>query len=87
MIDKEILKQAVDKWGELSQIEMMIEECSELIMALQKMKRGYDNLDNIAEEIADVSLMMEQGKYIFGEDLVNKHIDFKTERLKKRLEK
>lgn len=36
---KEILKKAIDKYGINNQIEMVIEECSELIQAIQKVKR------------------------------------------------
>lgn len=35
-----ILKDAITTYGEDKQIDMMIEECSELIQALCKYKRG-----------------------------------------------
>lgn len=40
MTKEEIYKQALEKWGVNSQIEMAVEECSELIQAIQKVKRS-----------------------------------------------
>lgn len=80
-----ILKKAIETWGNESQIELMIEEMSELTQAIQKNKRGKDNLDNIHEEIADVSLMIEQMNMIFDKSEINKWKELKIERLKKRL--
>lgn len=36
---QKILKKAVEKYGNLAQMEMMMEECAELIQAINKMKR------------------------------------------------
>jgi NTP pyrophosphatase (non-canonical NTP hydrolase) len=36
---KRILKKAINKYGNLAQIDMCIEECAELIQAINKMKR------------------------------------------------
>ena len=36
----EILQQAVKRFGIDNQIEMVVEECSELIQAIQKLKRS-----------------------------------------------
>ncbi len=44
---------------------MAMEEMSELIQALSKSIRGKENVDNIAEEIADVEIMLMQLKFIF----------------------
>ena len=41
------------------------EEMSELTRALSRNNRGEDNADNIAEEIADVEIMLYQLKQIF----------------------
>lgn len=60
MCDSDIFKAALDKWGADSQILMMFEEMSELQKELCKHARGADNIDHIAEEIADVQIMLEQ---------------------------
>jgi len=55
-----IYQAALDTWGAESQTVVVFEEMSELQKALCKNYRGADNRDNIAEEIADVQIMLEQ---------------------------
>lgn len=60
-INKEKLyNSALDKFGAEHQIDMLIEECSELIQALIHHKRGRNTLNDVAKEIADVLIMIEQ---------------------------
>ena len=61
---KEFAVMAVERYGERNQLDMVTEECAELIQAVCKRKRGIDNRDNIVDEIADVEIMLEQLKYI-----------------------
>jgi len=88
-IDIEILDQAIDAWGIDAQCEMIIEECMELALALQKMKRKRGNKDDklkaVIDEIADVKIMITQAQRIFNSDLINDRIDFKMDRLVLRL--
>ncbi len=56
----EIYQAALDTWGAESQTVMVFEEMSELQKELCKNLRGRDNRDKIAEEIADVQIMLEQ---------------------------
>jgi len=84
MNKEEILKQAVEVFGVQPQIEMMIEEASELIQALQKLKRvgnRDEKLDNVYEEIADCKLVLEQMENIFGKENIKAKEDYKLERL------
>jgi NTP pyrophosphatase (non-canonical NTP hydrolase) len=62
MNENEILTAAIKTFGEKPQEEVAIEECSELIQAICHKHRGRK--DNIAEEIADVEIMLEQLKII-----------------------
>ncbi|WP_410495165.1 hypothetical protein QTL86_13665 [Cellulosilyticum sp. ST5] len=62
----EILKQAIAKYGPDMQKTIAIEEMAELTKELCKNKRGQDNWDHIAEEIADVEIMLEQLKLIYN---------------------
>ena len=62
MEEKDILHFAIRKNGERAQEEVAIEECSELIQAITHKHRGREH--NIAEEIADVEIMIEQLKMI-----------------------
>lgn len=72
MSKKELYKIAIDKWGSEAQINQGIEEMAELIQAVNKFRRNPDvkNLENIAEEIADVEIMLEQYKIIYAADPV-----------------
>lgn len=62
MNEYEILTTALRTYGEHAQEQIAIEECSELIQAICHKHRGRQH--NIAEEIADVEVMLEQLKII-----------------------
>ena len=82
-----MMRDVIDFYGEDMQLNICIEELSELIKELCKVKRGIGNLDNIAEEMADVKIIMEQLDIIFGNsDDVNEWYEHKIDRLQKRLE-
>ncbi|MEM5769981.1 MAG: hypothetical protein AAGU32_17105 [Bacillota bacterium] len=51
---------ALSKWGAEPQTRMVYEEMAELQKELCKHSRGADNRAAIAEEIADVLIMLEQ---------------------------
>lgn len=88
MNEKEILTKAVDTWGVTAQITMVYEEMAELQKELCKNFRGKENVDEIAEEVADVEIMLEQLKIIFNiDDLVEEERKRKLERLEQRLVK
>lgn len=78
----------LNAWGEFSQVNMLEEELLELALCLVRLYRGRSSREDIIEEIADVELMIEQVKFIFGikkEDI--DHIkNYKLNRLKQRLE-
>lgn len=60
-----IYKKAISSFGKVAQMIVAIEECSELQKELTKALRGKVNLLGIAEEIADIEIMLEQLKLIF----------------------
>ena len=62
MSEYEILIAAINTFGDKAQEGVAIEECSELIQAISHKHRGREH--NIAEEIADVEIMLEQLKII-----------------------
>lgn len=87
-----ILEGAIAKYGENAQVDMMLEEMSELTKALLKYRRamrfGGDVAkakDAILEEMADVSIMLNQMELIFGD--CTSHEVAKLERLEERLQK
>ena len=82
-----IYREALNKWGAEAQTLMGFEEMSELQKELCKHARGKDNREAIAEEIADVQIMLEQMMILHDcEDLVEVQKFKKTHRLKIRLE-
>lgn len=90
MIDLEVrqavYRRAIDTYGEDAQLWMVIEEMSELAKEICKFMRGKRCPVDIADEIADVTIMLEQATMIFGvDDLVREHIDAKIARLKERV--
>lgn len=81
-----ILNQLVDKFQE-KQINICIEEMSELTKALCKHNRGKTDIENIKEEIADVHIMLMQMLMLFNidEEEFLKIVDYKINRTKERL--
>ena len=66
-----------------------MEECSELIQAISKAKRGKLNKDNLTEEIADVLICIHWIQKIYNITMrdIYKWVDIKEERILDRLEK
>ena len=65
MDEKEFYEKIIFHLGDKNQITVAIEELSELQKELCKYLRGDMDYYNIAEEIADVEIMLEQLKIIF----------------------
>lgn len=84
--ENEILLSALTKWGAGMQTVMVFEEMAELQKELCKSLRGKDNRGYIAEEIADVRIMLDQMVILHdcAED-VDTWRKVKLGRLKKRL--
>lgn len=81
-IRKLILTKAVDHYGRGPQRDKAIEELSELIRALAR----CDGPENIAEEMADVRIMLDQLEIIFGNhDKVREQEYIKLTRLNERV--
>ena len=60
---QDVFRNAVQTWGKEAQTDMMIEEMAELTKAILNERRGRDH--NIAEEMADVRIMLAQMEIIF----------------------
>lgn len=86
-MENDILKKAIDKYGSLMQIIVAIEEMAELTKELCKQLRGRDNLEEIAEEIADVNITLAEQQILFDcAWKVKGYEAAKMERLRERLE-
>ena len=64
-----------------------IEEMGELIVALNKVHRHYsnENIQNVIEELADVSLMVDQMIYLY--DCENEVKNIKRQKVERQLER
>lgn len=83
-----LYRRAVSRWGSKFQLEMAMEECLELSLAIRRHLRnpakGKDG--NIEEEIADVEIMMAQLRLIFNTKSISRIKAKKVRRLQRRLE-
>jgi NTP pyrophosphatase (non-canonical NTP hydrolase) len=85
-----MMQTALRDWGEAAQAYQTIEECAELIVALNKQVTRMptaDSLEHILDEIADVEMMLAQMRLTFGisDEMLAKRIMEKFERLEKYL--
>lgn len=85
-----LYEKAIREYGSISQIDICVEEMSELTKALLKHRRAKGDVvkekkaeGNIKEEMADVSIMLEQMELLFGD--YSKEKEKKLARLDKRL--
>lgn len=82
---------ALSRYGAQAQITMVFEEMAELQDVLCKFLRGRvdgDTLANIAEEMADVEIMLDQMKILFQRDsAVREQRQYKVKRLRERIDK
>jgi hypothetical protein len=81
---QELYHLALNQWGVSSQLDMVVEECAELIKAIQKVRRNREDWLPIVEEAVDVGLMIEQLKVIYP--VIKIWEDLRTQKLE-RLEK
>ena len=86
-----LLDRAITTYGAPAQMDMAVEEMAELTKALCKVKRvscaaeAKAVLENAVEEMADVQIMLDQLRIIFGHSTAEAE-EYKLERLKKRLD-
>lgn len=94
MNNEDIFAMAYGRWGAESQKLMLVEEMSELTTEIMHHLRGRNSLMELADEIADVKIMLAQVEYILSEEamdyadfqaIVQKKLDEKLVRLGKRV--
>lgn len=80
--EAELYAAAVENWGELAQIMMAMGECAELIAELNRwINQNRSDKEAVAEEIADVEILMGQLRYLIGDDIVDSAKNKKLKRL------
>lgn len=83
---EQLYQTTIAKWGEEAQYDQAVEECAELIAALKHYRRGKIDKQAVIAELADVSLMLGQLSWMFGQTRVDEAIQHKREKLDKLLE-
>ena len=94
----ELYESAINQWGKELQMDKMLEESSELILAcaslihnMMKLSRAKSEKQTnmatmqICEEIADLEIMLEQSHLIFDDGFINEIKERKLERLKEKV--
>ena len=77
-----LAEKAVERYGRNNQLWMLIEEIAELIVAICRKRRGRGGDDEIAEEVADVKIVLEQIPKIYRiENKVRAWEEIKLDRL------
>ena len=80
--ENKIYHDAIEFFGDESQKIMVVEEMSELTKELCKELRGRGDIEHLADELADVEIMLSQIKIIYDiHKTVDEHKDFKLNRL------
>ncbi len=90
-----IYDEATELWGLVAQYDQCVEEMAEMIVAINKYKRKvlykeYQNDDkvikNLVEEIADVSICLEQMQHFFKDYKIDEVIEQKMQKFLKEIE-
>lgn len=84
-----VWRESIEKYGKETQSIVCMEECSELIQAISKRLRGKpDATDNLAEEMADVTICLYLLKEMYGitDTQLNEWIARKTARQYERMQ-
>lgn len=85
--EQEVFKKALGKYGAEAQTKKLLEEMAELQEAICKQQNGRDTVEHVAEEIADVLVMLDQMMIMYDcRDLVKDIKREKVERLAGKLD-
>ena len=92
-LDTDVLKRAITTYGKEEQMMMMVEEASELIQAINKVRRAKNDaeeieaMEHLAEEVADCFIVLMQMKLMVCKKRVDEILNYKMNRLKENLDK
>lgn len=79
----EIVERVAKHYGFTAQLDMMVEECGEMIVAINHYKRQRVSTERLIEEFADIWIMLKQMGVFLDEDSIAKVIDYKLRRVER----
>lgn len=83
-----VYQAAIEKYGEENQLNKFDEELGEFLTEYGRMRNGEGNRKKLADECADLTIMLEQLRMIFGINvMVCQRMDYKVGRLMQRVKK
>ena len=89
--EQEAIENIAKYYGLKPQLDILQEECAELIQAVCKFKRGNYNEYTIPlsliEELADVEIMLNQMEYLLDDDVRKEIGRAKRDKIKRQLER
>lgn len=80
-----VMEEALDKFGAERQIRKLTEEMAELQKAICKWQENEGDVESIAEEIADVRIMLDQMAMLF--DVKKKEMEWREKKLERLAER
>jgi NTP pyrophosphatase (non-canonical NTP hydrolase) len=89
MEDNDLFTDCMDTFGVVSQLDQLVEECAEVIVAVNHLKRDIIGIDQLMEELVDVSILTDQFVSVWDSDhkVTDKIRKEKIEKLMDRLTK
>ena len=89
--EQKAIEEIAKFYGLKPQLDILQEECAELIQAVSKFKRGnYDEYtipSSLIEELADVEIMLNQIEYLLGDDVRKDIGRVKEDKIKRQLKR
>lgn len=80
------IKKILNHYGFENQREILVEECAELIQAVSKLKRKNERVSyNFLEELADVSIMIEQMLSALTKDELMTFEQYRHDKIKRQI--
>jgi len=80
-MDKTIYEKTLKHYGEDKQILKIAEACNELSVKVFHLRDNKVSLGQVAEKIAEVEIMCQQGRLIVGDDIVDNEKRMKLKQL------
>lgn len=94
METSQLTQDLIEKWGEETQIEKIIESSLQLSLSLQKFSQTSKNenhvkwsksYNDVCSRIAEMKIMMEQCEFIFNKNEIDNHQDLFVKHLQDEL--